>query len=154
MEPQVGAPAPAFVLQNDAGQAVSLASLAGRPVVLYFYPKADTPGCTKEACSFRDDWADVQRLGAVVLGVSPDKPSSLERFKTKYALPFPLLSDPEHAVAETYGVWVEKKNYGKTYMGIQRATFLIDKAGKIAKIWPKVKVEGHSTEVLEALKAL
>jgi peroxiredoxin Q/BCP len=151
---QVGDAAPSFVLQNDAGEAVTLASLAGKPVVLYFYPKADTPGCTKEACAFRDVWTEIQKRGAVVLGVSPDKPASLARFKAKYNLPFPLLSDPEHVVAESYGVWVEKKNYGKTYMGIQRATFLIDAAGKLARIWPKVKVEDHEAEVLEALRAL
>lgn len=120
-------------------------------MVLYFYPKADTPGCTREACSFRDDFPRIEAANTVVLGVSPDKPAALAKFKTKYSLPFTLLSDVEHTVAEQYGVWKLKKNYGKEYMGIERTTFVIGADGKIARIFPKVKVDGHSEAVLAAL---
>jgi peroxiredoxin Q/BCP len=151
---QEGSKAPDFTLATDTGEKLKLSSLHGKNVVLYFYPKADTPGCTKEACSFRDDFPRIEAAGTVVLGVSPDQPPALAKFKTKYSLPFTLLADSEHHVAEKYGVWVEKTNYGKTYMGIQRSTFVIDKAGTIAKIFPKVQVDGHSAEVLEVLAGL
>jgi peroxiredoxin Q/BCP len=149
-----GSKAPDFTLATDSDGQLKLSSLQGKNVVLYFYPKADTPGCTKEACSFRDDFPRIEAAETVVLGVSPDKPPALAKFKTKYALPFTLLADPEHAAAEKYGVWVEKSMYGRKYMGIERTTFVIGKDGKIAKIFPKVKVEGHSAEVLAALAAL
>lgn len=148
-----GSKAPDFTLLTDAGEKLKLSSLAGRKVVLYFYPKADTPGCTKEACGFRDEFPALGGLDAVVLGVSPDPVNSVAKFKAKYNLPFPLLADEEHKVAEKYGVWVEKSMYGKTYMGIERTTFIIGKDGKIAKIFRKVKVDGHTAEVLAALAA-
>jgi peroxiredoxin Q/BCP len=119
--------------------------------VLYFYPKDDTSGCTKEACGFRDSWRDVQRLGAVVLGVSPDGVTSHAKFKQKYSLPFPLLADERHEVAEAYGVWGEKSMYGRKYMGVLRSTFVIDEQGRIARVFEKVKPEGHAAEVLAAL---
>jgi peroxiredoxin Q/BCP len=147
----VGSPAPGFTLTTDAEEQLTLSSLQGKKVVLYFYPKADTPGCTREACSFRDDFPRIEAANTVVLGVSPDKPAALAKFKTKYSLPFTLLSDVEHTVAEQYGVWKLKKNYGKEYMGIERTTFVIGTDGKIAKIFPKVKVDGHSEAVLVAL---
>ena len=127
--------------------------LKGKKVVLYFYPKDDTTGCTVEACEFRDTWRDVERTGAVVLGVSPDGVASHVKFKNKYSLPFPLLADEDHAVAEAYGAWGEKSMYGRKYHGILRTTFVIDEAGRIAKIFEKVKPKGHAAEVLEALKA-
>lgn len=148
-----GSKAPDFTLFTDAGEKLKLSSLAGNKVVLYFYPKADTPGCTKEACSFRDEFPAFGGLDAVVLGVSPDPVNSVAKFKAKYNLPFSLLADEEHKVAEKYGVWVEKSMYGKTYMGVERATFIISKDGKIAKIFRKVKVDGHTAEVLAALAA-
>lgn len=148
-----GSRAPDFTLLNDAGEKVKLSSFADKTVVLYFYPRADTPGCTKEACSFRDRHAEILARGAVVLGVSPDDVPSLAKFKQKYNLPFPLLADPEHKAAEKYGVWVEKNMYGKKTMGIERSTFIIHK-GRIAKIFRKVKVDGHTDEVLAALGAL
>jgi len=151
---QPGAAAPAFSALTDSGSELTLASLAGQNVVLYFYPKADTPGCTTEACSFRDQFPRFTAANAVILGVSPDPVKRVAAFKAKYNLPFTLLADPEHALCEAYGVWVEKKNYGKTYMGVERTTFLIGKDGKIAKIFPKVKVAGHDQAVLEALAAL
>jgi len=147
----VGSQAPGFTLSTDAGEPLSLSSLQGKKVVLYFYPKADTPGCTREACSFRDDFPRIEAANTVVLGVSPDKEPALVKFKTKYSLPFTLLSDADHAVAEAYGVWKLKKNYGKEYMGIERTTYVIGSDGKIAKIFPKVKVDGHSAAVLAAL---
>lgn len=148
-----GSKAPDFTLVDDAGQKVKLGAFADRTVVLYFYPRADTPGCTKEACSFRDHHAEILSRGAVVLGVSPDQPAALAKFRQKYSLPFPLLSDPDHKAAEKYGVWVEKNMYGKKTMGIERSTFIIHR-GKIAKIFRKVKVDGHTEQVLEALDAL
>jgi len=151
---QEGTKAPDFTLATDSGETLKLSSLHGKNVVLYFYPKADTPGCTREACAFRDDFPRIEAAETVVLGVSPDKPPALAKFKTKYNLPFTLLSDPEHGVAEKYGVWVEKSNYGRKYMGIERTTFVIDKQGKIAKIFPKVKVDGHSAQVLAAAATL
>jgi thioredoxin-dependent peroxiredoxin len=149
-----GSRAPAFTLPADDGTTVSLDALKGSPVVLYFYPKDDTSGCTTEACEFRDRWADVQKAGAVVLGVSPDDVGSHERFKRKYRLPFPLLADTDHAVAEAYGAWGEKSMYGRSYFGILRTTYLIDRAGRIARVFPKVKPKGHAAEVLAALAEL
>lgn len=149
-----GRNAPAFTLPADDGSTVSLKDLRGRPVVLYFYPKDDTSGCTTEACEFRDSWKAVQRAGAVVLGVSPDGVSSHQKFKAKYRLPFPLLADTEHTVAEAYGAWGEKSMYGRKYFGILRTTFLIDGEGKVARIFEKVKPKGHAAEVLAALEVL
>ncbi len=146
-----GSKAPAIHLLTDTGEKFNLAALAGKKVVLYFYPKADTPGCTKEACSFRDEIARIQAAGAVIVGVSPDPVARIAKFKEKYHLPFTLLADEEHGVAEKYGVWVEKSQYGRTYMGVQRSTFIIGADGRIARIFPKVKVDGHSEEVLAAL---
>ena len=146
-----GKPAPLFTLRSDTGTDVSLESLRGKPVVLYFYPKDDTPGCTTQACGIRDAWGEFERAGAVVLGVSPDDEASHAKFKQKFELPFPLLADTGHLTAEDYGVWVEKKNYGKTSMGIQRSTFVIDAEGKVAKVMRRVKPDTHADEVLAAL---
>ena len=146
--------APAFTLTADDGEKVRLSELSGNPVVLYFYPKDDTPGCTKEACAFRDMGAKFKKLGAVVLGVSPDDSESHAKFRDKYKLNFPLLVDRDHKVAEKYGAWREKNMYGKKSMGIQRSTYLIDANGKVAKLWKRVKVDGHDEQVLEALKEL
>ena len=152
--PAVGRRAPAFKMLDEAGRTVDLSSLKGKSVVLYFYPKDNTPGCTIEACDFRDHHAAFAKAGAVILGVSPDSSKSHAGFRGKYELPFSLLVDAEHGVAETYGVWVEKSMYGRRYMGIQRATFLIDKDGAVAKVWPKVKVDGHAADVLATIKSL
>ena len=149
--PGAGDAAPEFTLPSDRGGDVSLESLRGRPVVLYFYPKDDTSGCTTQACEFRDSWAEVQARGAVVLGVSPDSVASHEKFRDKFSLPFPLLADEDHAVAEAYGVWGEKSMYGRKYQGILRTTFIIDPAGRIAHVFEKVKPRGHAAEVLDAL---
>jgi peroxiredoxin Q/BCP len=130
---------------------VSLSQLAGKNVVLYFYPKDDTPGCTVEACNFRDEHSALEKAGAVVLGVSPDTTKSHQKFATKFSLPFPLLADTEHKVADAYGVWGEKSLYGRKFLGITRATFLIDPQGKVKHVWPKVKVTGHVSEVLSVL---
>jgi peroxiredoxin Q/BCP len=146
-----GDPAPDFTLQDDRGQDVRLSSLRGQPVVLYFYPKDDTPGCTKEACSFRDRKSELAARGAVVLGVSPDGVESHARFRDKFGLNFPLLADPDHRVAEAYGAWREKNLYGRKSMGIQRSTFLIGPDGVVRRAWPKVAVDGHDDEVLAAL---
>jgi len=148
---QVGDVAPDFTLPADDGTKVSLKDFRGKKVVLYFYPKDDTPGCTKEACSFRDNLGRVQGKGAVVLGVSRDDPASHGKFRAKYRLNFPLLSDLDGRVTEAYGVWKEKRLYGRTFFGIERTTFLIDEAGRIAKIWPRVRVDGHAEEVLASL---
>jgi thioredoxin-dependent peroxiredoxin len=148
------ATAPDFELEDQDGKPVKLSDLRGSPVVLYFYPKADTPGCTKQACGIRDRKGEYEQAGAVVLGVSPDKPAKLRKFADKYELPFTLLADPDHAVAEEYGVWVEKSMYGKKYMGIQRATFLIDADGKIGHVIPKASPATHDDEVLGALQGL
>ena len=153
MTVEVGQPAPPFSLKTDGGGELSLDSLRGRKVVLYFYPKDDTSGCTKQACGFRDSIAEFDGAGAVVVGVSPDSVESHDRFKQKYDLPFRLLSDPDHKVAEAYGVWVEKSMYGRKYMGIERSTFLIDEDGRIARIWRKVKLPGHVEAVLAASRA-
>jgi peroxiredoxin Q/BCP len=148
--PAVGTAAPAFTAAASGGRTVSLSAFRGKKVVvLYFYPKDDTPGCTKEACSFRDDWSALERAGIVVLGVSPDSAASHERFAKKYGLPFTLVADEDHAIAERYGVWQEKSMYGRTYMGIARTTFVIDKQGRIAHVFEQVKPEGHSGEVLD-----
>lgn len=149
-----GQKAPTFLLPADDGKTVELADFQGRPVVLYFYPKDDTPGCTKEACAFRDRKKEIEKLGAVVLGVSPDDVESHVRFKEKYRLNFPLLADKDHQVAERYGAWREKNMYGKKTLGIQRSTFLIGPDGTVAKVWKRVKVDGHDEQVLEALKNL
>jgi peroxiredoxin Q/BCP len=146
--------APAFTLTADDGKKVRLSDLKGGPVVVYFYPRDDTPGCTREACAFRDQKAGLKKLGATVLGISTDSTASHEKFRDKYELNFPLLSDPEHAVAEKYGAWREKNMYGKKSMGIQRSTFLIDADGKVAKVWKAVKVDGHDEQVVAALQAL
>ena len=146
-----GAPAPDFELTSDAGESVRLSDLRGSPVVLYFYPKDDTPGCTTEACEFRDEYSRFRQRGAVVLGVSPDDEASHVRFKEKYSLPFTLLADPHHKTAEEYGVWVEKNMYGKKRMGIKRSTFVIDAEGNVAKVMHNVKPDGHPEQVLAAL---
>ena len=150
--PQVGAEAPDFALQNQAGETISLADFRGQQaVVLYFYPKDDTPGCTKQACSFRDLSAEFAGKNAVILGISPDSVASHVKFRDKFGLPFPLLAYPGAEVAQRYGVWKERSMYGKTFMGIERTTFLIAKDGTIRKVFPKVKVEGHADAVLAAL---
>jgi thioredoxin-dependent peroxiredoxin len=150
--PDVGDKAPAFTLEDQSGKTVKLSDFKGKKVVLYFYPKDDTPGCTREACSFRDEHSALQKAGAVVLGVSPDSEASHAKFSGKFKLNFPLLADPDHAVSEKYGAWGEKSLYGRKFMGIQRSTFLIDGSGKVARVWPKVKVDGHVDQVLEAIK--
>ena len=149
-----GKKAPAFTLTSDAGKKVKLSDFAGQPVVLYFYPKDDTPGCTKEACAFRDAHNELTFIGAVLLGVSADDVGSHAKFRDKYELNFPLLADTDHKVAEKYGAWREKNMYGKKSMGIQRSTYLIDSAGKIAKVWKRVQVDGHDAQVLQALRDL
>ena len=149
--PQAGDRAPGFTLPSDEGRTISLEELRGSPVVLFFYPKDDTSGCITEACEFRDRWADVREAGAVVLGVSPDPVTSHVRFRKKYSLPFPLLADVDHSVAEAYGVWGEKSMYGRKYQGIHRTTFLIGPDGRIARVFEKVKPEGHAGQVLAAL---
>jgi peroxiredoxin Q/BCP len=148
-----GKKAPSFKLKDQNGQVISLDSLKGKDVVLYFYPKDDTPGCTIEACNFRDEFPKFKKIDAVILGVSPDSVESHKKFAAKFKLPFSLLSDEKSAVCEKYGVWQEKSMYGKKYMGVVRTTVIIDKEGKVKKIFPKVKVEGHNEEVMTALKA-
>ena len=146
-----GHTAPTFTLPSDTGEDVSLESFRGRPVVLYFYPKDDTPGCTAQACGIRDAWTELQKKGAVVLGVSPDPPRKHVKFKEKHGLQFTLLSDEAHEVAEKYGTWVEKSMYGKKYMGMERSTFVIDVGGKVKRIMRKVKPVDHADDVLAAL---
>jgi len=146
--------APAFSLKSTTGKTVKLSDFKGRPVVLYFYPKYDTPGCTKVACAFRDRLSEIEGLGAVVLGVSADSVESHQKFTEKYTLNFPLLADTEHAVAEKYGAWREKNMYGRVSMGIQRSTYLIGADGRIAKLWKKVSVDGHDADVIAALQGL
>lgn len=152
--PEVGDVAPDFTLQDNKGETVALADLRGKTVVLFFYPKADTPGCTVEACSFRDAKASYDEAGVVILGISPDTVKSQDRFAEKFEFPYRLLADHDHAVAEAYGVWAEKSMYGKKYMGVERSTFLIDKSGKLVNSWRKVKVPGHAEEVLAAVRSL
>ena len=149
-----GEKAPDFTLQDDSGNKVKLSALKGKPVVLYFYPKDDTPGCTKEACAFRDRSDELKQAGAVVLGVSPDDVASHAKFRDKFHLNFPLLADDGHKVAERYGAWREKNMYGKVSMGVQRSTFVIDADGVVRKAWKKVNVDGHDEQVLEALRGL
>jgi peroxiredoxin Q/BCP len=149
-----GIMAPDFNLPADDGTKVKLSSLKGTPVVLYFYPKDDTPGCTKEACAFRDQKATFAKLGAKVFGVSADDVASHVKFRDKFKLNFPLLADTDHKIAEKYGAWREKNMYGKKSMGIQRSTFLIDRQGKVAKVWKRVQVDGHDEDVIAAIKAL
>ena len=152
--PDVGDKAPAFSLEDQSGETVKLSDFKGKTVVLYFYPKDDTPGCTREACAFRDEHSALKKAGAVVLGVSPDSGPSHAKFAGKYKLPFPLLADIDHAVSEKYGAWGEKTLYGRKFMGITRSTFLIDPSGKVARVWPKVKVDGHVDQVLEAIREI
>jgi thioredoxin-dependent peroxiredoxin len=149
--PQEGNPAPQIALETDSGRHFQLSSLKGQNVVLYFYPKADTPGCTKEACEFRDNSKKFSKSNTVIVGVSPDSSKAQARFKDKFDLPFILLADTDHKAADTYGIWKEKSMYGKKYFGVERTTFVIGPDGKIKKIFPKVKVDGHAEEVLAAL---
>ena len=151
MPVEEGLPAPDFTLRSDEGEDVTLSSLKGSPVILYFYPKDDTPGCTAQACGIRDAWDDFERAGAVVLGVSPDGEASHEKFKSKYDLPFTLLADTDHAVADAYGVWGEKSYAGKTYMGVKRSTFVIGADGNVVRAFHNVKPAEHADQVLEAL---
>ena len=148
-----GKPAPDFSLASDTGETIALHDLRGKPVVLYFYPKDDTPGCTAQACGIRDAWGEFEKAGAVVLGVSPDGEASHAKFKSKYDLPFTLLADTDHELAETYGVWVEKQYNGKKYMGVERSTFVIDADGNLAKALLRVKPMEHADQVLDALGA-
>ena len=148
-----GSPAPEFELQSDTGETVRLSSLRGKPVVLYFYPKDHTSGCTTQACGIRDAWGEFERAGAVVVGVSPDDVASHQSFRADYELPFTLLADPDHTVAEAYGVWAEKSRYGRTYMGIVRSTFVIGPDGTVEKTIRNVKPETHADDVLAVLAA-
>jgi peroxiredoxin Q/BCP len=154
MSVQEGDLAPDFNMPATGGRTVSLAAMKGRPFVLYFYPKADTPGCTKEACAFQEALPELGRLGLEVIGVSKDKMPALEKFAKKYALTFPLASDAEAGVAEAYGTWVEKSMYGRQYMGMERSTFLIDKNGRVVRAWRKVSVPKHAAEVMAAVGEL
>jgi peroxiredoxin Q/BCP len=149
-----GSKAPAIKLETDGGTKFSLADLKGKNVVVYFYPKSDTPGCTTEACEFRDAFPNFGQLDAEIVGISPDPVAAQAKFKAKYKLPFTILADVDHAAAEAYGVWVEKSMYGKKYMGVERSTFVIGKDGKIAKVFRKVKPAGHAAEVAAALGAI
>jgi peroxiredoxin Q/BCP len=152
MSVEAGDKAPDFTLATDGGGTVSLKKLKGRKVIVYFYPKDDTPGCTTEACGFRDAMAAFRRAGAGVVGISRDSVARHDSFKAKYDLPFTLAADGDGAVCEAYGVWVEKSNYGRKYMGIERSTFLIDENGTIARVWRKVRVKGHVEDVLQAAR--
>jgi len=154
MSVEEGKPAPAFDLPASGGRSVSLAAMRGKPFVLYFYPKADTSGCTREACDFQEALPALGQIGIEVVGISPDLMAPIEKFAAKYDLTFPLASDAEKTMAEAYGTWVEKSMYGRRYMGMERTTFLIDRDGKVARIWHKVKVPGHAQEVLAAAQAL
>lgn len=149
---EINGAAPAFSLENDQGRIVSLEQFKGKKVVLYFYPKDDTPGCTTEACGLRDVYDQIMEKGAVVLGVSPDPPGRHDKFRKKYSLPFHLLSDPDHQVLEAYDAWAEKKMYGKSFMGVVRSTVIIDEEGRIQALFPKVKPADHPGEILEALE--
>ncbi len=152
--PAEGAAAPAFAMPASGGRTVSSTALKGRPYLLYFYPKADTPGCTKQACGVQEALPALGKLGLEVIGVSPDPMKPIEKFAEKYRLTFPLASDEDHKVAEAYGVWVEKSMYGKTYMGMERSSFLVGADGKVRKVWRKVKPEAHAAEVMAAAKGL
>lgn len=154
MSVDVGTIAPDFTMPTDGGGSVTLSALRGKPVVLYFYPKDDTSGCTSEACGFRDQLPDFSAVDAVVIGVSKDSVASHDKFKAKYELPFTLASDTDGSVSDAYGVWVEKSMYGRKYMGLERATFLIGTDGTVRNVWRKVKVTGHVAAVLKAVKAL
>ncbi|WP_135468230.1 thioredoxin-dependent thiol peroxidase [Crenalkalicoccus roseus] len=152
--PAEGDPAPDFSMPASGGRRVSLEALKGQPFLLYFYPKADTPGCTRQACGLQEALPQLGRLGLTVIGVSPDRLPAIEKFAAKYGLEFPLASDEDHRVAEAYGVWVRKSMYGKTYMGMERSSFLIGADGRVARVWRKVKPEAHAAQVMEAAKAL
>ena len=152
--PAEGAMAPAFSMPASGGRTVSSAALKGKPYLLYFYPKADTPGCTKQACGVQEALPALGKVGLEVIGVSPDPMPPIEKFAAKYKLTFPLASDADQTVATAYGTWVEKSMYGKTYMGMERSSFLVDGSGKVVKIWRKVKPEAHAAEVMEAAKKL
>ena len=154
MTVDIGDKAPDFTMATDGGGKLSLKALKGRKVVLYFYPRDDTPGCTTEACGFRDNLPDFSKVDAEIVGVSRDSVKRHDNFKAKYELPFQLVSDEDGAICEAYGVWVEKKNYGRTYMGIERATFLIDAKGVVREVWRKVKVNGHVEAVTQAATEL
>lgn len=149
---EIGTKAPGFTLEAQTGETVTLSDLQGKNVVIYFYPKDMTPGCTTEACDFRDQYQEFANLNAVILGISPDPVERHQKFVEKYSLPFLLLADTDHQVAEAYGVWKLKKNFGKEYMGIERSTFVVDKEGKIAKEWRKVSVKGHVEEALTFIR--
>jgi thioredoxin-dependent peroxiredoxin len=149
-----GEMAPDFELPATGGRSVSLSGMKGKPFILYFYPKADTPGCTKEACAFQEATPKLEEIGLDVIGVSPDKIKPIEKFAAKYGLTFPLASDEDHAVAERYGTWVEKSMYGRKYMGMERSTFLIDAAGIVLKAWRKVSVKAHADDVMKAARTL
>ena len=151
--PAEGEPAPDFSLTSDSGETVRLSDLRGKPVVLYFYPKDDTPGCTRQACDIRDAWEEFERAGAVVLGISPDGEASHAKFKAKYGLPFQLLADTDHAVSEAYGVWGEKSFAGRKYMGVERSTFVVGADGNLARVMRKVDPKSHADDVLQVLKA-
>jgi peroxiredoxin Q/BCP len=152
--PAEGAAAPSFSMPASGGRTVSSASLKGKPYLLYFYPKADTPGCTKQACGVQEALPQLGKIGLEIIGVSPDPMKPIEKFAEKYKLTFPLASDEDHKVAEAFGVWVEKSMYGKTYMGMERSSFLVDGAGKVRKVWRKVKPEEHAAQVMEAAKGI
>jgi len=154
MQISAGNPAPTFTLPDETGKLRSLQDFRGQPLVLYFYPKDDTPGCTLEACNFRDDYSAYQEAGVSIVGVSPDSPKKHAKFKEKYGLPFPLLADEAHEVSNMYGVWGPKKMMGREYEGIYRTTFVIDSQGNIARVFENVKPSDHSQEILEALKNL
>jgi peroxiredoxin Q/BCP len=149
-----GTTAPAFRMQASGGREVSSAALKGRPYLIYFYPKADTPGCTRQACGVQEALPALGKIGIAVIGVSPDPMAPIEKFAKKYGLEFPLASDEDHTVAEAYGVWVQKSMYGRTYMGMERSSFLVGPDGKVVKVWRKVKPEAHAAQVLEAAAAL
>ncbi|MEX0592075.1 MAG: thioredoxin-dependent thiol peroxidase [Nitriliruptoraceae bacterium] len=151
---QAGSPAPDFTLSNQHGEDVTLSNLAGAPVVVYFYPKADTPGCTTQACDIRDQWAEFERAGAKVLGISPDEVDALAKFADKYDLPHTLLADPDRQAISAYGAWGERKMYGKTFDGVIRSTFLVGPDGAVAQAWPKVKPKEHADDVLAAISEL
>ncbi|MFG0288225.1 MAG: thioredoxin-dependent thiol peroxidase [Rhodopirellula sp. JB044] len=151
---EVGKKAPAFTLKDQDGNTVRLKDLAGSPVVLYFYPRDNTPGCTKEACAFRDRYDEMKSLGAQLFGVSTDSAESHVKFRDEYELPFPLLVDANHAMSEKYGAWREKNMYGKKSMGMQRCTYVLDDAGKVVKVWKRVRVDGHDQQVIDVLTEL